>query len=365
MAQREVSAVLEDTRKISLKEFAIPQIGPNVGLLKVEMVGICGSDVAYYKGKLKPFALPLIMGHETVGFIEEIGSEAEKDWGVSKGDRVVVEASIRCGECRYCVTGNYRHCRNQFNYGHHVSCDRPPHLWGSYGQYMYLSPGSLVHKISRDVSAKAAVLVNAVIANGIQWLNRIAGIRLGDTVVIQGAGPQGLANVIAARESGASPIIVTGLGADEQRGCFALAREFGADYTVNVEAEDPIKLVSELTDGAMADIVVDVTGSPDAVLRSVELVGRMGTLILAGLAGPETVTPLVTDKLVWKEVRLQGVVSKGVEAVLAAIRLVESGRYPLEKMVTHTFSLPDAEKGLQAAGGELEGTYPIKTTLVP
>lgn len=362
---KEISVVLEAPRKISIQEFDIPKISPRDGLLKVEMVGICGSDVGYYKGAHKPRVLPLIMGHETLGRIAEIGSEASKAWGVSKGDRVVVESMVRCGECRFCVTGNYRFCTNHIAYGHMVSPTQPPHLWGSYGEYMYLAPGTMVHRISGKVPAEAGILVNAVIANGIQWVRRLAQTTIGDSVVIQGSGPQGLAAVIAAKESGASPIIITGLTSDEEGNRLALAKEFGADYAINVEKEDLVSKVSDLTSGKMADIVVDVTGNPKAVLKSIELVRPQGTILCAGLMGRETVTPIITDLIVTKEVRFQGALSKGVEAVVAALKLVESGKYPVQKMVTHKFPLKEVERGLKTAGGEVPGARQIKVALVP
>jgi alcohol dehydrogenase len=363
MGRKAKAAVFEDIGKVTIKEFDLPRIGPADGLLKVEMVGICGSDVSAYHGKAKR-DFPFIPGHESVLRIEEIGEEAAKRYNVAKGDRVIVESTVRCGNCFYCLTGNYRFCPNRFAYGF-TSCSYPPHLWGAYGEYMYLAPSSIVYKISDRVSNEAGMLIFACLANGIQWVGRLAQTSIGDTIVIQGVGPQGLAATIAAKEAGASPIIVTGMGVDEQAKRFGLAQEFGADYTINVEENDVIEQVKEITGGKMADVVVDVTGSPRAIVKSIDLVRAQGTVLCAGLAGSATEVPIITNKIVTKEIRFQGALSKGTEAVLAAIRLAETQKFPLEKMVTHIFPLSEVEQALRVAGSEVAGAHPIRVALTP
>lgn len=361
---KEISVVLEGPRKISIQEFDIPSPGPKDALLKVEMVGICNGDVGWYKGPRKPPVLPLIMGHEILGRIAEIGSEAQKAWDVSKGDRVVVESIIRCGECRFCMTGNYRFCTRRILYGHHISSNQPPYLWGSYGEYMYLAPGTILHKISEAVPAEAGILVEAIIANGIHWI-KLAQTGIGNSVVIQGCEPKALAAVLAAKESGASPIITTGLTSDENGDRFALAKDFGADDTINMEKEDVVNKVRDLTGGRMADIVVDVTGNPKAILKSIELVRPQGTVICAGHVGPGNTTPIITDIITAKEIKFQGGSSNGFEDVTAALKLVESGKHSVQKMVTHKFSLRQAENAFKTAAGELPGSRPVKVALTP
>ncbi|MBI2952799.1 MAG: zinc-binding dehydrogenase [Chloroflexi bacterium] len=238
-----------------------------------------------------------------------------------------------------------------------------PIFGGAYGQYMYIAPGSILHRISEAVPAEAAVLANAVIANDIQWARILGGASIGQAVVIQGIRPQGLAMTVAAKESGACPIIVTGLGADQNR--LELARELVTDYCVNVQAEDVVARVREISDGRMADLVIDVTGNPKAIVKSVDRVQKQGTLLCAGLTGSETVTLLLIDKIVWNEIRLQGAFRKGTDAVAAAVKLIESERYPVENMVTHRFPLQEAEEAVKATGREICGVNPIKAVIVP
>jgi len=108
-----------------------------------------------------------------------------------------------------------------------------------------------------------------------------------------------------------------------------------------------------------------VTGSPKGAITAIDLVKKKGTVILPGLYGMDREIPLVLDKIVYKEVRVQGAFSHDFRSVLPAIRLAESGKYPLEKMVTHRFPLEEAEMAVKVAGGEIEGEDPIKVVIVP
>jgi alcohol dehydrogenase len=191
----------------------------------------------------------------------------------------------------------------------------------------------------------------------------IGGISLGDTVVIQGPGQQGLAGVIVAKEAIAGKIIVTGMTKDRAR--FELAKAFGADEIIDVEKMDPVEAVRKSTNGRMADIVMDVTGTPKGAITAIDSVKKKGTVILPGLYGMDKEIPLILDKIVYKEVRVQGVFSHDFRSVIPAIHLAESGKYPFEKMVTHRFPLGEAERAVKVAGGEIRGEDPIKVVIVP
>jgi alcohol dehydrogenase len=357
--------VLEAPRKMSLWEFEIPKIGPEDGLLKIEMAGVCGSDPGIYHGKvtraLRPY--PIIMGHEVIGHIEEIGESAAKRRGLKVGDRVIIEYAFGCGQCFSCVTGNYNQCESFLTYGSMISCKQPPHLWGAYGEYLYIAPRAMVHKVTEKLPPEAAVLISAVLGNAIRWLRMVGGVSIGNTVVIEGPGQQGLAGVIVAKESGAQMIIMTGLTKDRAR--FDLAKEFGATHCINVEKENLLEVVKQLTGGKMADVVMDVTGRPEGAVKALDLVGKGGTIIVPGLYGGETSIPLPLDKLVFKEARLQGVYSHNIRSVAPAIALAESRKYPIEKMVTHRFPLEEAERAVRLVEGQLENGEFIKSVIIP
>ena len=363
MGQKIRAAVLLNKSEIVIREFDKPDISQDDGLLKVEMVGICGTDPGLYSGKVKYANFPIILGHEILGRIAAIGDKASKRWKVKEGDRVIVEACIRCGYCSKCITGDYRFCESGLAYGTFISASVPPHLWGAYAEYMYLAPGSMVHKISEKAPAKAGVLVNAVLSNAVRWGRMTGDFFLGDAVLIQGLGSQGLALTIVAKESGCSPIIVTGLTRDSDR--FVLAKELGADYTINVEKEEVVKRVREITNGNMADVVVDVAGSPNATLTSIDLVKTQGTIVLPTVVGSEVPTPLITDKIVHRDIRIAGQFTSDARTMGKAIKIVESGKYPIEKIVSHTFTLDEAEKGVQTAGGYFKDIYPTKCVITP
>jgi alcohol dehydrogenase len=356
--------VLVGPRKMEMREFDIPKIGLDEGLLKVVMTGVCATDPKFYK---VGFNAPLILGHEMFGHVAEIGEVASERWGVKKGDHVVLDVNVRCGFCPNCVAGNSKFCSNQRAYGTGTNSLVPPHIWGAYGQYMYIAPNSVVHKLSDDVSPEAAVLINAVLANGIQWMRIKGGASIQNAVVIQGAGPQGLAATIAAKEAGAAPIIITGMLPDDESR-FALAKEFGADYTIDVRKEDVVKKVKDITGGRMADVVLDVTGSADGIVTSIDLIKKQGTLVCASILaatvdGKDATAPIPIERIVHNEVRFQGVFTSGGEATIAAIKLVESGKYPIEKMVTHKYPLEKAEEAIHAVAREVPGVLPIKAVI--
>ncbi|MBI2875995.1 MAG: alcohol dehydrogenase catalytic domain-containing protein, partial [Candidatus Tectomicrobia bacterium] len=353
MAAKEISAVVVDDRKMEVQEFDLPEIGPEDALLKLEMTGVCGSDIGLYNGRFKAMGLqfPLILGHEILGRIAQIGQTAQEAYKVKEGDRVIVEAFVPCGRCHLCLTGNYRICEKGVSYGSRVPCSRPPYLWGGYGQYMYITPGSVVHQIPERISAEEAVLAASALGNGIRFVRELGGVTIGDTVVIQGAGQMGLVSTIAARESGAANIIMTGLTRDHER--FELGKEFGATHTVDAEKEDVAAFVRELTGGRMADVVVDTTGAPPAVALSIQLVRKLGTVVSAGLSGFKPIPNFISDIIVMNEIRFQGAISCDFRAVIPAIKLVESGKYPLKKMVTHRYPLRQAELGVRALAGEI------------
>jgi threonine dehydrogenase-like Zn-dependent dehydrogenase len=351
-------------RRLELRELPIPEIDEDSALLSVEACGICGSDAEQYAGTL-PAPWPVIPGHEPLGVIARIGDRAAKRWGVDVGDRVAVEVLIPCGHCRACVEGRYQVCRGRgrmFGYSY-VPLSHAPGLWGAYADYMYLDPFSLVHRVRSDIPASIAALFNPLGA-GFRWAVELPDTGPGDTVLVLGPGQRGLASVIAARAAGADTIIVTGLGRDAQK--LALAKEFGADHVIDVEAEDARVRVKELTDGRGADVVVEVTAnSPVPVAEALHHVAIGGRIVLAGMKGFKAVPDFVSDLVVVKEAHIMGAFGVTSRAYEAAIRLIEAGRVPVEKMHTHDFALEEAERAIQTLAGEVPGEQSIHSCIVP
>jgi alcohol dehydrogenase len=362
MADKSRGATLIAPDKIEIREYPVPDIPSDGGLVALEMAGVCGSDVKYYHGKIN-LPLPIILGHEILGRVAKLGRQAASIHGVKEGDRVIFKGALGCGRCPDCRRGAARFCKSRTSYGGRTSCANPPHLFGGFADYIYLAPDVLLTKVSDDLTAETAALVGSVMANGFQWAIRRGGVKMGDFVLIQGPGQQGLSCTFAARHAGAARIFVTGIGSDAPR--LALAERFGAHRTINVENEDVVQVIREETGGAMADVVVDVSGSPKALQTSVDCLRRQGTVVLAGLSGDSTVTPMMMDKLVWGEIRLQGAYTADNDAVEASVRLLETTKFPVQEMVSHVFPIEETERCIRSVGGEIPELYPTKALIKP
>lgn len=351
--------------ELEMREFPLPEIGDEDGILKLELVGVCGSDPGIFKGKTAraPRPYPIILGHEIVGRVHAMGEAAQKRHGVSLGDRVIMEYAFGCGLCPACVAGRYTLCQRYYNYGSMISCVEPPHLFGAYADYMYIHPRSRVHKIGEDIEPETGVLICAVLGNGVRWLRHIGGVSLGQAVAIVGPGQQGLAAAAVAKESGAGPIMVIGLERDAAR--LEMAARFGVDLAINADREDPVQAVAKATGGKMAEVVMDVSGHPNGAKTALSLAGLGAALILPGLYGGDKEIGLLLDQVVFKELRLLGVFSHDFRAVEPAIRIAARGTYPFKEMITHRLPLTEARHALALVGGEVPGETVMKVVLDP
>jgi threonine dehydrogenase-like Zn-dependent dehydrogenase len=360
MTEKSIAAVAVAPRKIELLEFPLPEIGDDDALMRVESVGLCGTDWHFYQGPSR-IEFPIILGHECVGRIDRIGKKAAERWKVREGDRVVIEEPFPCGSCKVCRTVNYQLCKNGGRYGA-IPTTVKPSLWGGFSQYMYLHPNSQIYKISENVPSEEAPLFIPV-SNGIRWVQQVGGLGIGDTVVIQGPGQHGLGCVIAAKEAGAGCIIVIGLTKDAKR--MEIAKQIGADFIINVEKEDPIERVMSITGGQLADVVIDVTvGAPKAFNLALDVVTPGGTVVLAGKH--QVIPEFHSDKIFHKEITIKGVYGRDYRSVVPAIKLLESQKYPLHIFSTHTFSLSETDRALRTfAREEHSDIEPLHVVIKP
>ncbi|WP_040833636.1 zinc-dependent alcohol dehydrogenase [Nocardia brevicatena] len=349
MAETARAAVLVEPGHIRLDRIGLPAIGADDALIRVEACGICGTDWEQYNGEYRP-VFPVILGHEPLGIIAEIGDGARRRWQVDVGDRVAVYPRFGCGHCAHCMREDFRHCPEVGIYGFSTT-DRAPGLWGGYADYMYLSPGSKLRKMPRHIPAEVAVQFNPLGA-GFAWAVNTPVTAVGDDVVVLGCGQRGLASVLAAREAGARRVIVTGLARDADK--LTLAREFGADATINIEAEDPVAVVRDLTAGVGARVVVDTTPrAAESVTDAIDMAAQGGIVVLAGLKGVRTVPGLFSDRIITKELTIKGVLGVDYTSLEQAVRLIESGRYPLHRLHTHSFDIGEVTQALETlARGE-------------
>jgi threonine dehydrogenase-like Zn-dependent dehydrogenase len=366
MARTVPAVVLVKPRTLEAREFARPAIGADDALLRIEACGICGSDYEQYEGAqpqhedYTPY--PVIPGHEPLGVIEEIGARARERWGVVEGDRVAVRSGYGCGRCDACRRWEPRVCKTRGGTYGYTDVGKPPHLWGGYAEHMYLSPYSVVKKMDPRMPAGVAVMFNPLAA-GLSWAASVPATGPGDRVVVLGAGQRGLCCVIGARAAGARQVVITGLSRDADK--LALARELGADATVDAETEDVVARVREVTGGG-AEVVVDTTPyAPQSLIHAIAIAVRKGRIVVAGLKGLRPAKELPVDDVIYKELTIRGVLSMPVDETFRAIDIIESGRYPFAKL--HTLSLPleQAEDAIHMLAGHVAGVNPIHLAIVP
>lgn len=356
--------VLESPRKLVARDFALPDIGEDDGLVRVEACGLCGTDHEQFTGELWG-GFAFIPGHETVGILEAVGGRAAHRWGVTAGQRVAVEVFQSCRECTTCARGDYRLCRRhglRDMYGF-VAADRAPGLWGGYAEFQYLGPDSMLLAVPSGLDPVVATLFNPVGA-GIRWGVSVPGTSPGDIVAVLGPGIRGLCASAAAKDAGAAFVMVTGVGPrDSER--LALAHRFGADLAVDVSEEDPVAALRDAT-GKLADIVVDVTAkAPAAFPQAIALARAGGTVVVAGTRGSHAVERFSPDAIVFKELRLLGALGVDVAEYESALELLASRRYPFEELPRRIAGLDEAESLLLAMAGEGDAPPPVHGVIVP
>ncbi|MBS1694637.1 MAG: alcohol dehydrogenase catalytic domain-containing protein [Actinobacteria bacterium] len=368
MVESVLAAVRTAPSTTELRELPMPALSDDAALLKVEVAGICGTDVKMYADP--PFADPVIMGHENVGTIVAAGERFTQLHGVTDGDRVFVEHYVGCYTCEWCRIGEYRHCEatdwrtnsDARRYGY-TSSENAGTLWGGFAQYMYLPWNAVLHKVPDGVSAELAGLVTPL-SNGIEWALLAAGVGYADTVLIQGPGQQGLSQVVACKQAGASKIIVSGTTRDRAR--LDLARELGADHTVDITAADPYQQVMDLTGGRGVDFVLDCTsraGTGPVLLGIDVLKRREGTLLIQGELNAFPDFPV--KKLTEKAITIKSARGHSYRACELALAQLGSGRFPLEKLSTHRFGLDQVDHAIRALAGDTGDGDVIHISLMP
>lgn len=368
MAQQVLAAVRTAPGTTELRELPMPAIADDSALLKVEVAGICGTDVKMYHKP--PLDAPVIMGHENVGTIVEAGPRFRQLHGVDVGDKVFIEHYVGCYNCEWCRIGEYRHCEatdwrtnvDARRYGY-TSLNNPGTLWGGFAEYMYLPWNAVLHKVPDGVTAELAGLVTPL-SNGIEWALIAAGVGYADTVVIQGPGQQGLSQVVACKQAGASKIIVTGTTSDRAR--LDLALDLGADEVIDITTTDARAQVMDSTAGRGVDFVLDCTSRAGVgpVLFGIDVLKRReGTLLIQGelAAFPDFPIKLLTEKAI----TIKSARGHSYRACELALQQLGSGRFPLHRLSTHRFSLEEVDHAIRALAGDTEDRDVIHISLMP
>ncbi|MFH2111039.1 MAG: zinc-binding dehydrogenase [Candidatus Bathyarchaeota archaeon] len=310
---------------IEIREVNEPIIDSDQVLVEIKAAGICGSDVKHYEDGSN-LAIPVILGHELSGKIIQVGDKVKH---YHEGDRVVSETSAyTCGVCDYCLTGDYHLCPERKGLGSKID--------GAFTKYIAL-PWKIIHKLPDQMSYDEAALVQpcADICNAVI---RKADIKPGDSVVVLGPGPMGLLTTQVAKANGAGTVIQTG-----HKGVrLSIASKIGADKTIMVEEEDPIEKVLEYTDNKGADVVFETSGSPEALIQSLDMTKRNGQIIL--IASPRVPVEAHFGKILGKPLSLKGsIMSKWIDYD-RAIRLMSLRMVKADKLITHRLDLTDWRK---------------------
>jgi threonine dehydrogenase-like Zn-dependent dehydrogenase len=350
-----LAAVRVAPSRTEIREFPMPEIPRDGALLKMEVAGICGTDVRLYREP--PSGAPVIMGHENIGYIARTGSEFTRRQGFKEGDLVFLEHYVSCGQCEWCHLGQYRHCENtdwRYNpnairYGY-TSAEVAPHLWGGFAQYVYVPWNAVIHRVPEGVTPELAGLATPM-SNGIEWSLFDGGVGYDSTVLIQGPGQQGLSQTVVCKQAGASLVIVTGTSRDGAR--MEVAKALGADYVIDVEREDPLARIQEITGGKGVDVVLDCTAGAGTfpILLGVEaLKRRSGTMVVQGEMAQFPNFPI--GRITAKAITIKSARGHSFKACELALRQLASKRFPLEKLTTHRFGLKDVDLAIRSVGGQ-------------
>jgi threonine dehydrogenase-like Zn-dependent dehydrogenase len=337
---------------LELREFPLDEnLGPGEALVRVEMAGICGTDVHLWKGEL-PIPVPVILGHESVGVIEKLGEGLERDWSgiaLQVGDRITWASSITCGECYYCrVKRVPTRCLARKAYGISYNCEQAPHLRGGYAQWILMRKGSSIFKLPDNVSTEALVGAGCALNTALQGVERI-GVAAGESVVVQGAGPVGLAALAVALEHGAWPLVVVGGPAHRLEQALAMGATAVVDLDKFRSAEERRQEVWRHVGPHGADVVIECVGHPAAVPEGLELPRDGGRYLVLGQyanAGNVEFNPHVITR---KQLDVKGSWAFEPRHVKGAIDMLGRRNWGehFARQVTHRFPLEKADEALQ------------------
>lgn len=354
----------------TVKSYPLPTPEPGTLLMKVEMCGVCGSDVHYWRGHKATFQVPFpgVFGHEIAGEILALGEGVTEDIAghpVRVGDRIVPVPLITCGNCFFCTVANEPvKCLNAKAYGH--LGDGSPFFTGGYAEYLYVYlPNSLF--VRTGLSPERSVLLEPV-SIGINCVEKI-GVNVGETAVVQGSGPIGLVTLACVKAAGASKIIMVG----GERDRLELATEFGADMTINInETTDPKDRVEtikrETLGGHGADVVFECAGVPQAAPEGIDYLRYGGRYCEAGHfsdAGTVMINP--STHICAKRATIVGAWSSTPDQFIKALAVLREERFPFEKLITHRLPLERLEEAFNALASNytIDGREVVKAVVAP
>lgn len=319
------ASVLRGTKDLVVENRAVPEQDPDQVLIEVAAVGVCGSDVHFYReGRIGEFVVeaPLILGHEASGVIVGVGSGVAPE---RIGQRVSIEPQRACRTCRYCQSGAYNLCRRMEFYA-------TPPIDGAFAGYVVIQ-AQYAHPIPDSVSDEAAALcepLSVAVAAA-----RKAQVVPGSRVLVAGAGPIGLICAQTVKAFGAAEVIMTDVFDEKCERALSL----GADRAINTATTDLESLDLEV------DVFIDATGVPAAVRSGIRSVAPGGSVVLVGLGSPEYALPV--EHIQNLEINVTGVF-RYANTWPVAIELVATGKVDLDSLVTGRFDLDHVREAFES-----------------
>ena len=324
-------AIMTDVAKVELTEREIPKPAANEVLVRVEYVGVCGSDIHYYEnGGIGPNIVkpPFVLGHEAGGTVVEVGASVTH---LKPGDRVALEPGKTCGHCEFCKTGRYNLCPEVIFFA-------TPPVDGVFQEYV-AHEADLCFKIPDNMDTMEAALIEPLSVGF--HAARQGNARMGMTAVVTGAGCIGLVSMMALKAMGVTRIIAV----DVMPKRLEKALELAATDAINGKETDTVEEVLKLTGGMGPDLVIETAGSEITARQAIQFCKKGGTIVLVGYSASGEMTlpmSLALDKeLTFKTVfRYRHIYPLAIEAV-------SSGRVNLKGIVTNIFSLDDIQNAME------------------
>jgi len=329
---------------LELRRCAVPDPGPGQVLVRVSACTLCGSDLHTYEGR-RSAPVPTILGHEIIGCIEAFGDGAAvidlAGQALRVGDLVTWSLAASCSTCLFCRRDLPQKCTSLFKYGHEQLRPEFP-LSGGLAEYLLLVHGTAVLRLPEKLPLEVACPANCATATVAAALES-AGELAGRSVLVFGAGMLGVTACAMARAAGAADIIC----ADLNPARVERAAAFGAHHLTL--GQDLNTIVPKVSGGHGVDIVLELSGSTDALETGLDLVRTGGTVVLVGAVFPGRPLTLVPERLVRRHLTLRGVHNYAPRHLCTAVRFLATAPYPFNALVAEWFPLADAEHAFQRA----------------
>ena len=349
--------VLGDPDQLMLREKPVPVPARAEVLVRIDAVAICATDLeiihsgspASILGGL-PFNRNFTPGHEYMGTVAALGPDVDE---FKIGERISVEIHAGCGQCKRCRQGMYTSC---LNYGKPEKGHRANGFTtdGGFAGYAVNHINTLARVPDSMSDAEATLVVTA--GTSMYGLTELGGLVAGESVVVIGPGPIGLLAVAVAKALGASPVILTGT----RNKRLAIGQELGADRVININDEDAVEVVRQVTGGIGADYVVECAGTEATINQAIHMTNRGGKICLA--AFPHDPVTMDLAHLVKNNIYAYGIRGEGRSATRRAMSLMAEKRFDATRIHTHTFPLADLPTALRYARERVDDAIKVVVT---